>query len=527
MNDPLTGQLPAAGEKTLFAALLALALFFSWLAMSPCRGNGFINWDETLYITRNPKIQTLSPGSVARLFSEPDLGMYSPLTSLSYALDYRAAGLTPKRYHTTNLLLHLANTALVMFLVRLLVTGTYVPFAVALLFGIHPAHVESVAWAAERKDVLYAFFYLASFLLYLLRRGRAWAYPASLFLFLCALLSKPMAVTLPLALLLADYLKDGGWELRQLKNKAPYFALAALFAAIQLSAGVGQPPAWFWPGRLITPLYTLGFYLYTLLWPFDLSAMYVTAPGGKAGLYAIAAATGLLLLLLARFFRKDREIVFGAGLAAVALLPVLQFLPFGPVITADRYTYVSSVGFFLLLAVAGRRAWAEAGPRWRAGLGACAVAAVFALTAAARARCAVWENGITLWSDTLRKQPAAPLALVNLCGAYLQHGLKPKARACLRRAIETYPEDKNSYYNLGFLEAGEGGFPEAERLFLKTLELEPCHPPALNNLGNLQLLNKNAAEAREYYRRALACDKDYSPARQNLERLPPDRPRQQ
>lgn len=521
MTTPLfTGKVPAAGEKTLLAALLALTLFFSWLAMSPCLNNGFINWDETRYITRNPKIQFLSAGSVAKLFSEPDLGMYAPLTSLSYALDYRAAGLTPKRYHTTNLLLHLADTALVLFLARLLLAGVYAPFAVALLFGIHPAHVESVAWAAERKDVLYAFFYLASFILYLLRTGRAWAYPLSLLLFLCALLSKPMAVTLPLVLLLADYLKEGELRLRQLKDKAPYFILAALFSAIQLAPGGGQP-AWYWPGRVISPLYNLGFYIYTLLWPFNLSAMYVTAPGGKAGLYAIAAIAAVLVLLLVRFFRKDREIVFGAAFFATVLLPVLQFLPFGPIISADHYTYVSSIGFFLLLAVAGRRAWAAAGPRGRAGLGACAVIAAFTLTAAARARCAVWENGITLWRDTLEKQPAAAPALVNLCGAYLQYDLKPEARACLRRAIETYPEDKNSYYNLGFLEAGEGDLTAAESLFLKTIELEPCHAPALSSLGNIRLVEGRGAEAGKYYRRALACDKDYSPARQNLGRLPP------
>ncbi|MCM2268217.1 MAG: tetratricopeptide repeat protein [Elusimicrobiales bacterium] len=523
MREPLfTGQFPAAGEKPLFAALLALALFFSWLAMSPCLDNGFINWDETRYITRNPKIQTLTAGSVAKLFSEPDLGMYAPLAALSYALDYRAAGLTPKRYHTTNLLLHLANTALVMFLARLLLAGVYAPFAVALLFGIHPAHVESVAWAAERKDVLYAFFYLASFCCYLLRPGRAWAYPLSLLLFLGALLSKSMAVTLPLVLLLADYLKEGELRPLHLKNKAPYLILAALFAAIQLAPG-GGPPAWYWPGRVITPLYNLGFYLYTLLWPFNLSAMYVTAPGGKAGLYALAAATAVLALPLVWFFRKNREIIFGAGFFAAALLPVLQFLPFGPVISADRYTYVSSVGIFLLLAAAGRRAWAAAGPRRRAALGACAVLAVFTLTAASRARCAAWENGITLWRDTLQKQPAAAAALVNLCGAYLQYGLKPEARACLRRAIETYPEDKSSYYNLGFLEAGQGDLPAAERLFLQTLEREPCHAPALNNLGNIRLIKGRPAEAGDYYRRALACDKDYSPARQNLERLPPGR----
>lgn len=504
----------------LFLTLLAMALLLSWTAMSPCLKNGFINWDETEYITRNPKIKTLTSESLKAMFSTTDLGMYSPLSTLSCALDYHFFGLNPGAYHATSLLLHLANTALTMFLALLLLDSVWAAFFVGLLFGVHPAHVESVVWAAERKDVLYAFFYLAALAAYALRLRGARTYFLSLALFACALLSKPMAVTLPLALVLIDYLGPDGVPRRRWRDKIPFFILAGLSTAVLMGPpGANAAAAVHKGNRLVTPLYNLGFYIYTLLWPFDLSAMYVSVPGGKVVYYGLAAAMPAAIAILWRYFRRDKQIVFGAAFFTVMLLPVLQFFPFGPVISADRYTYLSSIGVFMIAAVCARRLGPALQRRGKLIAAACAIAAVMTLTVAARVRCAVWHDGVSLWNDTLLKQPRAVPAMINLCGAYIQANRDAEAAACLSQAISIYPQNDDNYYNLGFLSVRRGEFKKAEEYFKHTLLISPCHAPALNNLGNICLLKGEKEKAAAYYAASAACDSSYYAAHINLGKL--------
>lgn len=515
-----TGEntLSEVGGRPLFAGLVILTLFFTWLAMSPCLKNGFTNWDEYNTVLQNPRIKTLSADSVKKIFSAPDLRMYTPLSTLSYALNYHFSGLEPRAYHATDLFLHLANTALVMALARLLFSGVWPAFIAGLLFGVHPAHVESVAWAAERKDVLSAFFYLASLTAYAARPGKAGAYLLSFVLFACALLAKPMAVTLPAALLLVDYLKSEKLKLPQLLAKIPFFALSAGFAFVLMSEP-GNTFGMHWAKRLLVPLYNLGFYVYTLAWPFNLSAAYIAAPGGAAAIYGLAALACAALFALWKYYRRDKELVFGAAFYVLLLLPVLQFFPFGPVLSADRYTYLSSLGIFFILAAAGLRLWPRLRPAQRGALGACALAAVLTLTVTARVRCGVWRDSVSLWTDTLSKQPPADYLLMNLCDAYLLAGRTGEAEACVGRAIQLYPANNNHHYNACrlFLQLGE--LDRAEACFGKMLAVSPCHAQALGYLGDTLRLKGRAAAAEQSYGRAARCDNNYAPAYLGLARL--------
>ena len=504
-------------ESRGFLALLALAaLLFAWTAMGPCLDNGFINWDEAQYIINNPRIKSLTPAGVRAIFTSRDLKMYSPLTTLSYAVNYRFSGLDPKAYHATDIALHLANTALVMLLVSLLLPGPWPAFLCALFFGLHPAHVESVAWAAERKDLLYSFFYLLSLCAYTLSlRGRK-TYFAAFGLFACSLLAKPMAVTLPLALLLIDYLKLKKIGRREWLNKVPFFVAAAVFSAAAMPSADAAAQWAPFARRLAASLYNLGFYVYTLAWPFNLSAMYVLPPGGEKFLYLFAAGTAAAAGLLWKSRRRNKAVMFGAGLYAAMLLPVLQFLPFGPVLSADRYTYLSSLGFFIALYAAGAGAWARAGagPRRAAALLLALIALTFTVTA--RLRCAVWKDGITLWSDTLRNQPSAGPALVGLCSAYMQGGMAARAESCLSEAIRRYPEKDDNFCNLGLVLAKKGDLAAARKYFERTLELNARHPLALFSLGNLALLDRNQELAERFYLRSLESSGEFAPALRNL-----------
>jgi Tfp pilus assembly protein PilF len=255
------------------------------------------------------------------------------------------------------------------------------------------------------------------------------------------------------------------------------------------------------------------------LWPFDLSAMYVVPPAGKTAAYAIAAVSAAALALLWLRFRRNKEAVFGAAFFVTMLLPVLQFIPFGPVLSADRYTYLSSIGIFILGAVFARGVWRKLVPAHRKIAVMAAACAVVGLATASRVRCAVWKDGVSLWNDTLRKQPQAAPALINLCGAYIQTGNTADAENCLALAMRKYPDNDDNYYNLGFLYAKNKEFDKAEKSFARTLALSPCRAAALNNMGNLRLLRGAVAEAERYYGKAVQCDGAYAASYVNLGKL--------
>lgn len=283
----------------------------------PALGNGFVNWDDPLYILDNSRIRSLSAGNVFRLFTvvHPD-GGYEPLTELSYAVEYRFFGLNPVAFHRTNLVLHLLNVLLVFWLVFLLGRRLGVAFVAALLFGVHPLRVESVVWVAERKDVLYGFFFfsaLIAYCRYLRSRSRA-TYLLCLALFFCSLLPKAQGALFPFLLLLFDYYFRRPLDGRAWWEKTPFAALAALLLAANYFSQVASGNLE--PRRLTEALanlpyvaYGLVFYLGKILLPIRLSAYYpypekVFAPSFFAAAPAVLAAVVLLTVYSRRWTRK-------------------------------------------------------------------------------------------------------------------------------------------------------------------------------------------------------------------------------
>ncbi|HMD13864.1 MAG TPA: glycosyltransferase family 39 protein, partial [Bacteroidota bacterium] len=208
-------------SKTIFFLFAATAIVYI-----PSLFNHFTNWDDEIYILNNPLIKNLSVDGVAKIFSTPQyMGNYHPLTLLSYAFDYHLAELQPFVYHVTNLLLHFGCTFLVFFFLIELGMQQTSSFLAALLFGIHPMHVESVAWLSARKDVLYAFFFLGAlicYVRYIQRDTKRW-YILSLLLFICSIFSKAVAVSLPVVVLLIDYLLDRPFSKKSILEKIPFF----------------------------------------------------------------------------------------------------------------------------------------------------------------------------------------------------------------------------------------------------------------------------------------------------------------
>ena len=220
--------------------IVLLLLLIITTVFLPALGNNFVNWDDPSYILNNLRIRSLAWNNVLHILTSTHQGGYEPLTELSFAIEYRFCGLNPFCYHLTNLVFHLFNCLLVFWLVFLLDRNPNVAFLAALFFGIHPLRVESVAWVSERKDVLYGFFFLSSlvaYLCYLGKRSARFLY-LSLALFAISLLPKVQGLTLPLILLLLDYLQGRKFSRRMLVEKTPFFLISGLLIYINLAGQV-------------------------------------------------------------------------------------------------------------------------------------------------------------------------------------------------------------------------------------------------------------------------------------------------
>lgn len=286
------------------------------------------------------------------------MGNYHPFTILTFAIEYYFFGLNETGYHTVNLLLHLMNAILVFRAVLLLGNKGGVALIAALFFGIHPLHVESVAWVSELKDLLYTFFFLASYIFYLkyIKGGHKKYYIMALFLFLASLLSKAMAVSLPVVFILTDYFKGRKINKSTLVDKIPFFFLAIAFGIVailaQKSFGATDVDKFPFLQRILFACYGFISYLLKLLFPLNLSAYYPYPVNSgenipiKYYIYLIVFAGLMAGVIFSLRFKKD--ISFGIGFFAITIFLVLQLFPVGETFMADRYSYVPSIGIFYL-----------------------------------------------------------------------------------------------------------------------------------------------------------------------------------
>ena len=400
------------------------------LVFLPSLHYGFLKWDDGAYVRDCLAIRALDVGLLRWAFLHVDV-FWQPLTFLSLALDYHFWGLTPSGYRATNMALHALNTCLVYFLtVRLaglragsrgeppasrLLAGA----AAACFFAWHPLRVESVVWIAERKDVLYASFFLAGMLFYLRENRRL---GLCLGCFALALASKPMALSLPLVLLASDYYPLRRKDVRAaLVEKLPFFVLAAAAALLfALISRPGQGPMTIAPAvRLDTMVREPAFYLWKWLRPTGLAPLYplpLTPPPLGRAFYGsavfLAAVTGLCLRLAPR-----TRLPMAAWLYYLAtLLPAFIFV-------GDRVTYLPGLGPLWAATAAAGSLYSRLDRPWKKGVLLAATGVwLAALTAATEAQEAVWKDDVSLWSREVSVYPDFPDGHVNLAAAYVDAG---------------------------------------------------------------------------------------------------------
>ena len=517
-------------------AVCLLLAALTWIVFGQTLSHGFVNYDDRVYVVQNQQIHRgLTFSGMAWAFSHEHAGNWHPLTTISHMLDYQLFNLRAGGHHFTNVLLH-TGAVLLLFLVMRRLTGSFWRSAfVAALFAIHPLRAESVAWVAERKDVLSALFFMLTIWAYAhyARATSAGRYIATAALLAAGLLSKPMLVTVPFVLLLLDYwplrraqqsavgtqrsdVRQERWS-RLIVEKIPLFlfcipSMVATFVIQERSAGsIAQLPfAW----RLQNALVTCVTYIWQIFWPVDLAVFYPN-PENHLAIWQVAGAAFLLLAMTLFVFaaRKTRPYLLVGWLwYLVMLIPVIGIVQVGLQGHADRYTYLPHIGLYLAIT------WwvvdlSEKWPARRQILGAAAALSVIGLSACSWKQVSYWKDSETLWRHALEVTRDNDVAHTNL-GMVLaeddqvEQGISHLREALVIRSGATHPHYKLSlaliHSNLGYALARKGALDEAIEHLHTAVELQPGYADAHYNLAVALSQEGKTREALEEFRKTLA-----------------------
>lgn len=501
---------------------LGVILIITFLALFPVLNNGFVNWDDQDYVLNNPYID-LNFSNIQYYFTHKLAQNYHPLTMLSLSIDHSIHSTSALGFHLTNLLLHLFNTFLVFLLFyRLGNSSIIVASIVAVFFGIHPMHVESVAWIAERKDVLYTAFFLLGMLSYwrYLKEVKRNFYWISLLFLLLSLWSKPAAVIFPIVLLLLDYLYGRDLDRKVFLEKLPFFVLAFIAGVITLNIqGGGIETASFSLGqKFLLASYSLVMYLWMFFVPSELSALhpYPSFENGIPLLFGLAPVLVLLIYgSIFYLFRKNRQVIFGMLFFLVNLALVLQFVQVGHAVFSERYTYVPYLGLLYILALGFERAWyTKKDGRYPSKPIAIGMLSLFLVIFAylTHAQTQIWKDSETLWNNVLKKYPQASLAYYNRGILHMNQQNNEQALADFEQAIAHQPNHYEAYTNRGNVYRYLQQNDLAIENYNNALAIKPNFIKAINNRGVAYLNKKMYAQAQTDFDQVIQQDPNYTAA---------------
>ena len=503
--QPAAAVRPAAGggviRSLVICAVLAAATAAAYV---PIASNGFTNYDDPQYLIENPMVQRgLTWENVRWAFTSIYQYNWHPLTWLSLMIEWDFFQDHARGYHIVSLVMHILSSVLLYLVLARMTRAVWPSAAVAALFALHPMHVESVAWVAERKDVLSGVFWvltMGAYAWYAERPGVE-RYLAIVAMLALGLMAKPMLVTLPLVLLLLDF-----WPLDRMKSwrdlglrlleKLPLLAMVAAssymtYYAQSEGGAVTDAETLPFPDRLLNAIVAYGAYLGKAVWPVDLCPYYpYVQPIPMKPVVMASVVLAVLTLVVAAVGWRRRYLVVGWLWFLGTLVPVIGLVQVGSQSMADRYTYIPYIGLFMAVAwgaagtaAAVRRAW----PGWAAEAAAAGLAALTAgvlvvLAVLTHAQSGYWHDTITL----------------------------------LRHALDVTTDNDVANNNLGIALMDKGDREGAVRHFREAIRINPGYAHAQNNLGSMLMDENRLAEAEERYRIALQLDDTYADAAGNL-----------
>jgi Flp pilus assembly protein TadD len=535
------------GRKIFICLLLitvTLAVFWQ------VSNHEFVNFDDDDYVSENPHVQSvLSRQAIIWAFTATRAANWHPLTWLSHMIDCQLYGLNPSGHHLTNVLFHLVNTLLLFLLLNRITGASWRSGFVAALFAVHPLHVESVAWVAERKDVLSTLFWLLTMWAYIfyVEKPRLHRYLLTLLTFALGLMAKPMLVTLPVVLLLLDFWplkrielgqsasglpaasqpstiakKPGVQAFRLLLEKTPLFVLAAASSVVtfivQKSGGaVGALEVYPTKIRVANALVSYVSYMVKMIWPQNLAVFY-PHPGQSLPMWQ-AAAAGLLLCLISiaviRAGRRQPYLPVGWLWYLGTLVPVIGLVQVGAQAMADRYTYVPLIGLFIMAA------WGvpELLARYRfqrTVLATLATILLVTLLLVSKRQVRHWQNSLTLFQHAVEVTADNYVVHDSLGNALAQQGMLDQAIVHYREALRIKPNLVNTQNNLGVALLQQGEINRAMVQYYEALRLKPDSAETHNNLGVALFTVGQLDQAIGHYLTAIKLDPNFAKAHNNL-----------
>jgi protein O-mannosyl-transferase len=481
-------------QKNKIIFYLFSVIILTIIVYSNSLNNFFItNYDDNIYLAEIEKVSDLTFSNIMTIFSSYMAGNYHPLTILSLTIDFKLFGLNHFPFHVVNLLFHCANVLLVFWLIYLLIKRFEAAVIVSLFFAIHPMHVESVTWIVERKDLLYTFFYLLSLISYILYikddKNHKFIILA-LILFLLSLFSKPAAMSLAPLIILIDYYFSRGFSLKIMLEKIPFFLLSVVFGILtilsqkSLHALNNFSPDISIIDRVFMVCYSTMFYIVKFFLPFNLSAIYYypELAGGKLPMIYYFAPLGIALIvfLIIKLKKIRQELLFGFLFYFLTIALVLQFLPVGFAIAADRYSYVPYIGLLFI---------------------------------AAKLYCGFVDNDYHNFT-IIRRNYIIIIILTSafVCSliSYERNKIWKDGIILFNNIVEQYPETGHAYFGRANGKYDRGNFKDALIDYNEAIKRNFKHPIIYSNLGGCYFMMDSLKKAMDKFDKVLKMDSTFA-----------------
>jgi regulator of sirC expression with transglutaminase-like and TPR domain len=497
MSDKFNPQRVSKREFSLFAFIV---IILSTIAFTPVFNAGFVNWDDDQYVIKNENIKSLD--NVGKYMLEPVAGYFHPFTLLTMSIDYRISNGNPHWFHIVNFFIHLINIFLVFFFIyKLTEQRKWLAMVTALLFAIHPLHVESVAWISERKDLLYTLFFMGGLILYLnYLKKNSYATLAGVFiLFLFSLLSKPAAVIFPVVLVAIDFYFNRLRNRKTYFEKIPFFALSLILGYITVQV---QKTAGAISGEVLFPLasrffigtYGIMMYLVKMVFPFNLCTFY-PYPAVNLNLPFTYYLSGLFTLGMFVLFvfsvKRNKEIAFAILFYIINLILVLQFFPVGSAVIADRYSYIPLIGPFFIIGLLIQHLIDKNKGKISPLVGTIMAVVILSLVVVSRNQAATWKDGAALWDQAIKACPSSK-AYSNRGSLYKDEGKTEEAVELYSKAISLDKFETDALINRANILFGQKQYIQAINDYTQCILVEPRNDKAYANRGAAYLsMGKN------------------------------------